>query len=263
MKIASILLVAMFALHPAWAQRGDIIIPPGAQITVPAGAQICADRIFANNPGYGTLTIAHASCLCAGMSVVPVELLAFTASVVDGEVQLHWATASESNCLGFEVQRRRTVSGVEWQPLGFVDGAGTTMAQRHYRFTDTRLDVPAATSLLAYRLRIVDLDGSSDYSPVVEVRFDAVAHSLTFHPVYPNPASDRVHLTFTLPEPSSVTIALYAMTGAKVATFMDERSVDRGFHTAAVPTAGLAPGTYLIELRTEDGRHTQTIVLLE
>ncbi|MDX9760110.1 MAG: T9SS type A sorting domain-containing protein [Bacteroidota bacterium] len=263
MKTATILFLTMLALYPARAQRGDIVIPPGAQITVPAGARICADRIFANNPGFGTLTIAHVTGLCPGMSVVPVELLAFTASVVHGDVHLQWSTASETNCLGFEVQRRIEASGGDWQPLGFVQAAGTSTAPRQYDFTDPAASIPVSAPVRAYRLRIVDFDGSVDYSPDVEVQVNSAMQPYTFHPVYPNPAMDRLHVTFTLPEPSRVTITLYTMTGAVVATLMDEGIIDRGFHTMAVPTTGLRSGTYLIELRTQRGRRTQTVVLLE
>lgn len=263
MKTVYILIVVFLATGAALAQRGDIVVPLGAQLTVPAGAQICADRIFANNPGYGTLTLADASGLCRGMSVVPVELLSFSASAIDGVVQLRWTTVTEVNCHGFEVQRSIPGSDAEWRPLGFVAGAGTTTEQRHYSFGDPRVDVPSNVPTLAYRLRIVDLDGTFEYSPVVEVRIDADALAYTFHPVYPNPASDRVNITFTLPEPSSVTLTLYAMTGEEVLRLMDERAVDRGFHVATIPTAGLGPGTYMIELRTRSGRRTQVLVLLD
>src|SRR5690606_5190828 len=38
--------------------------------------------------------------------IVPVELVSFTASVSDGKVNLSWATASETNNYGFEVERK-------------------------------------------------------------------------------------------------------------------------------------------------------------
>jgi hypothetical protein len=101
----------LFSLSIASAQRGDIIVPTGAEISVPAGAQICADRIFANNPGYGTLTIANASCLCAGMAIVPVELLALGAVYEHGTVAVAWRSAAERNCAGFEVQRGTRAGG--------------------------------------------------------------------------------------------------------------------------------------------------------
>lgn len=271
MKTASILLLAMLmallasllAAPSAQAQRGDIVIPTGAQMHVPSGAQICADRIFANGPGHGTLTIGRPQCLCPGMSVVPVELLAFTASATDGAVLLRWTTATETNCSGFEVQRALREGNPDWRALGFVPGGGTTTQAHDYAFTDELDGVPHDAGTLYYRLRSVDFDGSFAYSPVVEVRFDAAASTFAFHPVYPNPATGRVTAAFTLPEPSAVTLTLYTVTGAEAARLIDERLFDRGSHSTSLPVPALGTGTYLLELRSAYGRRTQTVVLLE
>jgi hypothetical protein len=56
---ALLLLVALLPtlLH---AQRGTVFIPPGCEITIIAGAQLCADTILAA----GALTVADPSCIC-------------------------------------------------------------------------------------------------------------------------------------------------------------------------------------------------------
>jgi hypothetical protein len=37
--------------------------------------------------------------------IVPVELVSFAASIVDGSVELTWTTATETNNMGFEIER--------------------------------------------------------------------------------------------------------------------------------------------------------------
>jgi hypothetical protein len=256
-----IISIGLLSVGTAIAQRGDIFVPTGAVITVPAGAQICADKIYANNPGWGTLTIANASCLCAGMAIVPVELLTFTASKEDGLVSLRWSTASETNCHGFEVQRLLSVAGEEWRPITFVQGAGTTTITRDYLSIDRLENVDISGGSISYRLKMIDLDGSFAYSNVVELRFDAAATTFAFYPVHPNPASDKLNISFSLSEASDVTVTVYATTGAEAVRLIEGRSFDRGNHTASIPTAGLSRGTYLIELRAGKLRKTQTIMI--
>jgi hypothetical protein len=252
---------ALLSIAPAVAQRGDIFVPTGAEITVPLGAQICADRIYANNPGWGTLTIANASCLCPGMVIVPVELLAFTAAMENGVVVLRWTTATETNCHGFDVQRLLPVAGSDWNSIGFVPGAGTTTMSREYSSLDRLENVQSTVGSIAYRLKMIDLDGSFQYSGIVEVKFDASIPVFAFYPSHPNPASDKLNVSFSLPEASEVTLTVYTTTGAEALRLIEGTSYDRGFHSASVPTAGLSSGTYMMELRAGSMRKTQIIMI--
>ena len=51
----------------------------------------------------------------------PVELISFTATVVEGNVQLNWTTATETNNQGFEVLRANRNENL-WQTIGFIPG---------------------------------------------------------------------------------------------------------------------------------------------
>ena len=53
-------------------------------------------------------------------SVVPVELTSFTGAFVGNDVQLKWATATELNNRGFEIQR--SISGSAFATIAFVEG---------------------------------------------------------------------------------------------------------------------------------------------
>src|SRR5690606_28158309 len=99
----------------------------------------------------------------AGGNPVPVELASFTASVSDGKVNLSWATASETNNYGFEVERK--AEGQEYTKVGFVSGFGTTTETQVYSFTDNSV----TSGVYTYRLKQVDFDGTFEYSNEVEV----------------------------------------------------------------------------------------------
>ena len=129
-------------------------------------------------------------------SPLPVELTSFevTWSEIAQAAQLDWETASEVNNDYFEVQRRSPRSD-EWETIGTVKGAGTSIVSNTYTFTDQDFDLSEPGShTYYYRLQQHDFDGQSEYSSIrsitVEVQEpDAIS-------AYPNPVtSDYVYTT--------------------------------------------------------------------
>lgn len=240
------------------AQRGDIIIPATASVTIPLNAQICADRIFANNPGYGTLSLANPNCLCAGAVVLPVELQSFSAVVFTGAVHLQWITASETNCAGFEVQRSR--DAISWMPVGFIQGHGNSSTKNSYGYRDPVEKLPFIHAL-SYRLKIVDTDGSVSYSPIVEVQLENEAVAPVLSIPYPNPAKGCFTIHISLPEATAISVALYNANGILVQLLKDRVATARGAHTFQVPVANLPAGTYMLELIAGDIRRVQQIII--
>ncbi|QIL77367.1 T9SS type A sorting domain-containing protein [Hymenobacter sp. HDW8] len=102
--------------------------------------------------------------LADGTAPLPVELISFTGKAENNAVRLTWATASEKQNKGFEIERRTDQS--EWQTLGFVAGNGTTNQRNNYTYVD-RLAVAGNNY---YRLRQIDVDGKSVYTQPVTVQ---------------------------------------------------------------------------------------------
>lgn len=119
---------------------------------------------------------------------LPVELVAFQGKSTAAGTALTWSTASERNSDYFVVERADD-SPENFQTIGQVQSAGTTTQRTEYRFTDTR---PAALSY--YRLRQVDRDGTTSFSPLVAVKREAASQTLA---VYPNPAAETVSIAST------------------------------------------------------------------
>ena len=100
---------------------------------------------------------------------VPVELASFSAEVNGNNVLLNWATASEINNQGFEIERSEKSKNRKyndsWEKIGFVNGNGTT--------TEINLIVllmkMLANGTYLYRLKQIDFDGSYEYSKTIEV----------------------------------------------------------------------------------------------
>jgi hypothetical protein len=143
--------------------------------------------------------------------VVPVELVSFTAALMNSKVQLNWRTATETNNFGFEIERR--INKDEWNNIGFVEGQGNSISPKSYSFTDAS---PVGGSKFQYRLKQMDTDGSFEYSDIVEVEIVPYQYELSQN--YPNPFNPNTVIEFSLPENvNNVRLSIYNALGEKVA----------------------------------------------
>jgi hypothetical protein len=185
---------------------------------------------------------------------LPVELTTFEAAATGTRVVLGWATASETNNAGFDVER--STDGVTFAPLGFVSGHGTTAEPRAYRFVDAQ---PPFATTVHYRLRQVDIDGAFEDSPVATVTLRPTR--MTLLPGAPNPFRMATRLRYELPEAAAVHLQVYDLLGRRVTTLVDGEQ-PAGRHEATLDGARLAPGTYFVHLRAGDTVLTQMVQLV-
>ncbi len=175
---------------------------------------------------------------------VPVELTSFTATSVSGTIVLNWETATETNNNGFEIQRRVNNEG-SWTTVGFKNGNGTTTQPHHYTYTDDISDINATS--VAYRLKQVDFDGSSEFSK--EVLVDNIApaqYSLSQN--FPNPFNPTTVINFALPYNSFVSLKVYNSLGQEVSTLVNETK-QAGSYKVNFNASGLSSGVYYYILR--------------
>jgi len=79
-------------------------------------------------------------------SPLPVELVSFSGRLSGNGVMLNWATATEVNNYGFEVERTPLIppfgkGGTQggWEMIGFVAGSGNSSSVKEYSYTDSKL----------------------------------------------------------------------------------------------------------------------------
>jgi hypothetical protein len=166
-------------------------------------------------------------------SPLPVELIYFTAIVLDGRVKLDWETALETNDDHFTVER--STDGSSWADLVEVAGKGTTDSLSTYEAYDNG----PYSGLSYYRLRQTDLDGISYYSPIRTVIFSGMATAIA---VFPNPASD--HLVIASNNPGSLTVQLFDLRGIAV-----HLPLNYSGSTAVIYLSGLADGIYFLRIQ--------------
>lgn len=202
--------------------------------------------VLATNTGIGSYTSDTA---------LPVELAGFTAGRAGSGAVLSWTTLAEENNSGFAIER--SLDGRPFQEIGFEPGHGTTTESIAYSFTDA--GVPYGTSEATYRLRQVDVDGTTAMSGEQSVRFTPDAVSLIGS--VPNPVtSGMTKIRFELPEASHVRLSVYDVLGREVATLIDEQREARQ-HSVPFNASTLASGTYLIRIETDRGAMTQKMTV--
>ena len=173
--------------------------------------------------------------------VLPVELTAFTAALDGRSAILSWTTASETGNTGFDVQ---IDAGQGFRSAGWVDGAGTTLEESSYAFRTSDL----APGTYRFRLEQVDLDGATEFSPVVELAV-VTGHALALTSAQPNPFGGRASVTLSVGHVQTVRVALYDALGREVAV-LHSGEVD-GSMAVAIDGASLPGGVYVVRAQGE------------
>ena len=178
---------------------------------------------------------------------LPVSLLEFSGYKDGSSNQLKWATGSEQNSSGFEVQR--SSDQVNFTSLGFVKTlapGGNSSGRLNYSFADA---YPPGLQQY-YRLRLVDRNGGSRYSNVILIRRDKPL-TLSIDGIFPNPVRSTLNLRVNAAVAGSLSVVVTDMSGKKLI----ERKVNAevGYNLFPVPVDHLPAAMYMIRVSGEDG----------
>jgi hypothetical protein len=140
--------------------------------------------------------------LFADIQALPVRLGDFTASYRQSSALLKWNTKSESNNLGFQIERSADMPN-RWYPVAFIGTKaknGLSNIEIEYAFEDE--DILYGKTYF-YRLHQMDMDGTSSYSPVRSIT--AAIHKSDVS-IYPNPAQSIVTVFYTGSVPAVLSV---------------------------------------------------------
>lgn len=135
---------------------------------------------------------------------LPVEFLSFTGRNTDLGNQLKWQTASETNNMGFEVQKSE--DGISWESLDWVAGAGTSSVLNSYNL----LDKFPLIGDNYYRLKQVDYDGKYEFSEVINI--ENLVDDIKIE-VQPNPSHGDFVVNVLNPKKKKMKIVLFDSVG--------------------------------------------------
>ncbi|WP_114777711.1 IPT/TIG domain-containing protein [Botryobacter ruber] len=235
----------------------DVI--PGADGSIPATPIYV--RYYATTAGSHSGNITNAS---AGVSTVnvavqgeatppegaplPVELASFTYVQQQDGVLLEWKTASEKDNSHFDVEMSYDpTSGFE--KIGRVDSKvvnSATLTKYQYKHSYT------TGGTRYYRLKQVDLDGTSEYSNVLAV--ESVVQVVESVTVAPNPINYNSKVFVTALSEGKAVVRLYSLEGKQIYT--REAAVRKGENEIQLPVYDLlTKGVYMLTVELNGTVH--------
>jgi hypothetical protein len=200
-----------------------------------------------------------------GNSVVPVELVSFSANVSNNTVNLNWITATELNNSGFDVERRQvfspqsSASNEEWNTIGFVNGNGTTSESHSYSFNDENL----LSEKYLYRLKQIDFDGSFTYSSEIEADL-SLPRAFLLRQNYPNPFNPTTSIQYSVGNRQFVSLKVYDILGDAVAVLINEEKPAGDYEVKFdASDYKLSSGIYFYKIQAGEFLQTKKLVLLK
>jgi hypothetical protein len=122
---------------------------------------------------------------------LPLNLLTFKGSLRNNATLLEWETANEINTSNFVVER--STDGRNFQQIGTVAANDNSSINSKYSYTDNDV-ARQSSSIVYYRLKMVDNDASYTYSDIVTITLPFITSKVS---LFPNPAAREVNVTIT------------------------------------------------------------------
>jgi parallel beta-helix repeat protein len=160
-----------------------------------AKADVTEAEYGANNNGFSLeMTLNHFTAFAAtttGGNPLPVKLLSFTAYKDKSAHRLNWTTATEQNVSHFEIEASSDPA-MAFKTIGNVRAAGNSNTPKYYDFTNQPINQSTNQPIYYYRLKMIDFDGSFEYSNSISIKEDGKQVAIT---AFPNPSETGI---FTL-----------------------------------------------------------------
>jgi hypothetical protein len=176
---------------------------------------------------------------------LPVSFLSFNGKRLGNRNLLNWATATEKNNRGFEIQRSN--DGVSYAAIGFVKSTasnGSSTSDLIYSFEDL-----TTADRSYYRLRQVDVDNKSSFSKIVKLSLHSGDEN-SISGLYPNPANNQITAQVEATSKGAVLLTIVDGLGRPVMT--RSATVVNGANTINIPVSSLSRGRYTLQVTYSD-----------
>ena len=192
-----------------------------------------------NNDGW----IAEIAYLNCNPSILPIDLINFSATLYGEAVKLNWQTVSEINNDYFTVER--SIDGIIWEVVSNVNGAGNSTSILSYQ----SLDLEPYPRISYYRLKQTDFDGVFSYSLIRVVNILTMAPLNTV--IYPNPNNGLFNVRLPLSNlKSPLFYSIYNLSGKLIIRKEINKSLNDNNYKINVPE--IPKGFYYISIKIGD-----------
>ena len=202
-----------------------------------------------------------------------VEIAAFEATGAAGAILLNWTAVYEIGNQGFNIYRRAesehapTLAGSFRREKSALKGRMRSTRSKRYVWADDGVDPEVDyTYVLAHVTTSGEEVRHRDSAVSARATRGIEAGTLVIS-TYPNPFNDAITIVFQPPETALVSVAVYNILGAKVATLIEDERLTAMPHTLTwngSDGAGgrVASGVYLCRIRAGEATRTAKILLL-
>jgi hypothetical protein len=168
---------------------------------------------------------------------LPVNLLSFDGALTNTGVQLNWVSEHETSFGYYSIERSE--DGLQFSEIGHINAkSGTTSSA--YVFNDIHIN----SSKYYYRLKMVDMDGSSLYSKTIGINTDQIKGFRAFPTVFTNNVSVSINSALA----QSLTLSLTSLSGQLL--YEEKYAVKKGPNELQLNfDKHFPPGSYLLSVK--------------
>jgi hypothetical protein len=214
---------------------GDDVTNYGSLFYQSANAGIIRGSAAPNtNADYGT---SNQQVGLTGGTLLPLNLLSFTATQKNCNASIAWKTADEVNSKNFEVQT--STNGTSFTTTATIAAKGGTTS-------NYSTILPQQAGTVYYRLKMVDKDGKFTYSTIVPLAINC--QPTDNMSLYPNPVKNdnTTTLSFNTSYKGMATIKITNTLGQQLSAL--QTIVVSGLNNKPIATTNLAAGVYYVSL---------------
>lgn len=172
-------------------------------------------------------------------TVLPIELLSFTAKKNNNELTLQWSTASEKNNDHFDLER--SADGINFSKIATIKGAGNSNHLINYKFTDTN---PLAGNSY-YRLRQYDYNAKLSLSKLLS--FNNLS-KINLKQIVPNPITgNEFQVQLNCPQAGEYLAEIIDITGKVIQK--SAHTLAEGLSDIQIDASTLQGGTYFFRVQ--------------
>jgi hypothetical protein len=185
------------------------------------------------------------------INALPVKLVSFDTKLINPNVaQLKWSTASEINNNYFTIERTTDPTSNNWVTVCRRNGHGTSNVMNNYSCNDSTI-AEAGQSVVYYRPKQVDYNGATEYFMVKKLALTLVNIGSAVEGVYPNPATDRLNITYRATENTELQLRLLTTDGRvvlmkRVLATSGQQNLD-----LELTDDNIAKGVYVLEIASD------------
>lgn len=202
------------------------------------------DSLFFGFPNMGNLFLEPVRTSHFTNYPLPVNLVSFTCQFNERAVILNWLTTNEINFSHFEIERSN--DGINFNKVGTVNTKFNS-----YTFTDNS----PIENQNYYRLKMVNNDGSFNYSHIIEAKAALQYKLIT---LAPNPVRDYANITIQSQAMGTATILLTDLVGRVVRK--EKLELTSGKNQLSINCASLQSGFYQLSVITNNEKESIKVI---